>query len=148
MATPSDPRELTELELRTHEWLKKEIESAVHETRALERYTLVGTAVVWAFLVKDAYPRAPDVLWWIPFVLSILAGLRVLALYVGIAPRASYLKEIEKMASHSGGPAGWEQHWEGAPSRTWDGRTAILFWVLLILATGLIPFRVITQLGD
>jgi hypothetical protein len=148
MATPSDPRALTELDLRTHEWLKKEIESAVQETRALERYTLVGTAVVWAFLVKEAYPRAPDVFWWIPFVLSILAGLRVLALYVGIAPRASYLKKIEEMGLHSGGPAGWERHWEAATSRGWDSWTAVLFWVLLILATGLIPFRVIAQLGD
>jgi hypothetical protein len=146
MTTSSGPGHLTEIDLRTYEWLKKEIESAVEETRALERYSLVGTALVWAFLVKDVCQCPPIVFWWIPFVLSLLAGLRALALYLGIDPRASYLKQIEARGLQSGGLGGWEEYWQSAKRRRWVGKTALLFWVLLILGTGLIPFWIIAEL--
>lgn len=146
MTAQSDPAKLTDLDLRTHEWLKKEIESAVQETRALERYALVGTALVWAFLLRDVCQCPPRVLWWIPCVLSVVAALRVHARYLGMAPRTTYLSKIEKRGFQSGGLGGLEEHWRLARSSRWLGKTAFLFWLLVILARGLIPVWIIAGL--
>ena len=50
--------------LREYDSLRKEVESTVQETRTIERYALIGTGTLWAWLATHKDVPPPEIIWW------------------------------------------------------------------------------------
>ena len=156
-----------EFHLKEYECLKKEIDSAVQETRTLERYALVATAGVWTWLLATS-GGARDLIWWIPSLLVFFAGLRSVALYRAVQRIGDYIRDQLEACICDATPCGWEHYINPPPVQNGTGSpqttaaeekppasvprptarrsilfsTAMVFWVVLFLVTILVPVLV------
>jgi len=127
--------------------LRKEIDAAVQEARALDRYALVAVGGIFAWLAIHA-ARVPSLAWWIPVLLAFLGFLRSMALLYSINRAGEYIWTLEA-ALCSAPPLGWQHYlWSGrAPessARTRGLRSRVgpvfvttggVFWLLLLVAS-------------
>jgi hypothetical protein len=126
--------------------LREKVNVAVRDARQLERYSLVLTGGVWAWLLTHA-AGLPRVSWWIPFFLSCLMMLREGVLYLEIRDLAKYIRGVEER--FLGDEGGWEKHVHA--SKTFTKKqfrvpgAAIAFWSVLIAGTLLGPFWLTTH---
>ncbi len=121
----------SEFELKQYELLKNEIEADIHETRALERYALLGTGAVWTFLAANAVARQHIIIWWAPFVLTIFCALRSYSLILIIRTKSEYLRCIESKSSYFNDLSGFATFWE-KERRGYVGKTMAFFWAALL----------------
>jgi hypothetical protein len=152
--TPAD----TDFDLKQHDFLRSEIQTAEGEARANERHSILALAALWAWAAKEA-PSAGVVIGVISAMIGILGGLRAWALWINMATKADYVAQIEvvKARPHLGG---WEHYFrdttkgkETIPSqnnvqkesaRPWSrrpgaiGYTSAAFWVIIALTS--VPF--------
>lgn len=162
-----------EFYIKEQEYLRREIESSVQETRTLERYALIGTSAVWVWLLTTKEIQYPKIALFIPVLFAVLGGLRSWALLKSIERASLYIQEIEKRVRkehpftleitskpenkkrlckckkppESGEVKyfGWETfiHISGV-RKPFISRSAITFWGLLFLVTFLFPFMIST----
>jgi len=138
--------ELPDFHLQQYDWLKKEIGSAINEAYALERYAVIGTGAVWAWLATHLSPvLPPKIAWWIPLLFAVFGALRSLALIFTIKPKATYMRKLEDEAFPSQKPLGWERYYE-KERRPFVGTTMTVFWLLLIGVTSIFPCYIIQHL--
>jgi hypothetical protein len=111
--------------------LHSELHSHVQETLNLEKYTVVGLAAYYAWVLT--HPHAGKAfIWWIPVLLPLVAGLRSLALYKHIGVIAKYLR-IQEVPLH-GGKTGWEAFYL-KHRFPWRGLIAVFIWVSIFVLT-------------
>lgn len=82
--------------LKEFEILHKQIEKTIGEIAATERWTIVGIAGVWSFLLHPVErastpPDLPSWAWSIPFFLAVAGVLKVLALYYDYGVMSSFI---------------------------------------------------------
>lgn len=123
------------------EALRKEIESCVEEIRIIERYALIGTGIVWAWLATNAQLNVPYVIWWIPLLFSVFGLFRTVALATSVRRLARYIREKVEPLFCDQGVEGWETYrWKNVtPSIKLSVYT---FWVLHSIATIAVPLIV------
>ena len=139
-----------------HRSLRSEIVDSIKETRQIERLVLVGTAAIWAWLVTDG-KVVPKPSYWIPVLLVFGGALRSWTLWRSVERAAAYLMEIEVEIPKFKNLPGWEnwlrsrQGEDGSPAKVqnlfgFSSRdtglllTAIMFWIVMLVATVLFPF--------
>jgi hypothetical protein len=121
--------------------LREQLKGALLEARALERYALVLTGVVWTWLLTNGDRDLPVVSWWIPFFLTIVILTREAALYMEIRKAAGYVRSKEEL--FLGETGGWESEVWRSSGKIGNFRApwpAVLFWLLMIGGTALGPF--------
>jgi hypothetical protein len=125
--------------MREFESLKKEIAVSIYEERALERYVLIGTGIVWVWLLTNQNVGTPKIGWWIPFFFVLLGSLRSITLLLTIQRMAQYIKLIEKVVTSSKGIPGWEHYCE-ENRIPFVSISAGIFWGASLVATAIAPF--------
>lgn len=117
--------------LKEYELLRREIEIAINDYRATERNVVIAVGVSWAWLFQ-AGNGVPVLAWLVPCLFVVLGILRNYSDEAFFQSAHQYLARVEKAFSLPGHPGGWEH----APvSRNWTRASAVLFWIVLALAT-------------
>src|SRR5258708_27703940 len=102
---------LLDFHLVQYEALRKEIESCVEEMRSVERYALIGTGIVWAWLATNAQIKIPYIIiWWVPLLFSLFGWIRTVALATSVRRLAGYIREKEEPLFCNPGVEGWETY--------------------------------------
>lgn len=118
-----------------------EIAEDVKEARLLERFVVIGMAAYWAFLIKDG--KVPltgrNYLEWmlIPALLSILGGLRSMALLSRLTLIGSYLRGMESAMGYPG----WETFLHSSYRKGSKPflSTGTVIWVCILLMSVIVP---------
>ena len=132
---------LADFHLVQYEALRGEIESCVQEIRTIERYALIGTGIVWAWLATNAQLEIPYIIWWVPLLFSLSGWLRTIALATSVRRLARYLREVEEDFFCGARVQGWETYkWNNV--RPSIKLSVYTFWVVLSIATIVIPLAV------
>jgi hypothetical protein len=89
--------------LEEYKALRKEIEIYVQESRALERYAIIGVGAIWVWLIAN---KVHDwVPWLIPLLLTLAVAARGFSVLSQCRQLGSYLADVEKYF----GVMGWER---------------------------------------
>jgi len=131
--------------LTEYDHLRREVERLGAETRTLARYALVITGGIYGWFAArlldpdvGALDATFKVFTWTPAVVTLLFGVRCLALGYGIRRIAPYIQRIESEFRLPDG-LGWETHLRDTRKRImfWS---ATLYWVILFAVTVVAPF--------
>jgi hypothetical protein len=133
------------LELRTlllieeYKLLRERIATLIKENFELERYSVIGTGLIYAWLASLQTPSFLVLPAWVfPPVLTILGMIRSEKLARRVEQLAFYVKSIEDTGYNNMPPYGWENVLELAKK---DGKTPSLsknrrlYWYILISFT-------------
>lgn len=146
--------------LTEYNTLNKQLEKLLSETDNLAKYALLGTVSVWAWFAihQEVYTQNKFLL-WLPMGFCFLLGLRSLILTNLIVEIGGFIAGIEEALGASE-DLGWELYVrkqrgkgnEGISTKEQQRKTkklkghvsgrfisAVIFWVLLLLATIFIP---------
>jgi hypothetical protein len=121
--------------LKEYESLRAEILWLLQDCRTLERNVIVAIGVSWAWLFekKDALPGWA---WLIPCLFAVLGGIRMAGIMQSFSVYREYMTRIEKTFSGEGDPGGWDT----SRHRIHTSDVALVFWILLILATIVVAY--------
>jgi hypothetical protein len=124
--------------------LREKVNAAIVEARALERYAVLLTGGVWAWMLTSE-KTLPKPSWWIPFICSCLMLLREAVIYLEIRDLAKYIRgqEIDFLGENGGG---WETKIAKSTCKIKGFRipwAALIFWIILISTTLIGPFIII-----
>jgi hypothetical protein len=122
--------------LKEFDALRSEIDDGISEARAFERYAVIASGALWAWLTTRS--NAPLLLWCLPLLLVLAGWLRSWGLYKHLGHIGSYLKQIEdNHLTDWNGPQGWEKWLDkdrGFRRRLIDNWVWIILGVTAILA--------------
>jgi hypothetical protein len=129
----------TLLLIEEYRLVRERIATLIKENFDLERYSVIGIGLIYAWL---ASLQTPSLLilpaWFFPPVLSILGMVRSDKLSRRVEQLAYYVKSIENIGYKNASPYGWENVLERLKK---DGRTSSLsenrrlYWYILICFT-------------
>jgi hypothetical protein len=89
-------RTTSELDVEEYHALREEIAASVAETRMLERYAVVGSATVWAWILVQTHQHGwIDIAKILPVVLTCFAAFRAWAVFVSLMHIAQYIRTLE-----------------------------------------------------
>jgi hypothetical protein len=123
--------------------LKTEVYSFGNSAISLVQYTLLGTVVIFSWLITQGLGIESSVAclkipleiltfsWYIPSGFSIMAAFGAIILLYRVLQLGSYLKELEYKLGNS--ELGWEKYLSGNKALLF-GLAGIMFWVVLICA--------------
>jgi hypothetical protein len=134
--------DLPQFVLTQYDWLKKEIDTDVAETRKLEQTALYGTVAVWAWVLTQAPHKgyASMGAWLLTYGAVLLCAIRCWAISQRIATKAKYIRLIEEKYPAAPGLEGWDTFFAKPENKeSYLGKSAALFWGLLLTATFLAP---------
>ena len=120
-----------------YDGLRREIELKLNEASALERYAVLGTSGVWAWLATHATSKAYQWFWFIPVVLTLLSLLRFRALETEFGLFAEYLESLEDQLKTQG----WQTFLAKPENKTRKNSistSSMAFWITLLAATILV----------
>ncbi len=117
------------------------------ETRDLEMYAIVTVGAIWSWYVttissgKDHtnYSIVLDYILWLPHMVAILFGARAMGVYMQMRRTKKYLEVLEENANLPA-EVGWEKYLNHDWSRAIWPITAVAFWSLLSIFTGIVAF--------
>lgn len=138
-----DRKDAFDFHVREHASLRREIELDKQEMRRLEVYAVIGTGLVWSWIVTSSNP-VPEYAWFIPMLFSILGLLKTQGLIKSILIKAAYLRELEKAVSKFELLQGWENYIEEHRGE-YPSWLNWLFWLLLISVTIIVPILVLVK---
>ena len=149
-----DPTIDTEFCRQEFSELRQEIVINTEEKRRLERFCLIGAAVVFSWVATEAPKSGPDSkLYFAAFVPSVLVGfgwLKSTALESTIMKIGKYIYELEERLSPNG--EGWEHYYEKQRKTTKVSpeRISGYFWPLLMASTliGAFILNADSKIGD
>ena len=135
---------IVDFHLQQYASVRKEIEEDIRESRLLERYGLIGTGLIWTWLLTHNFTSTnginiPQTAWWIPCVLVAFCGMRSAALLKGILRASKYIRQMEEVFFYSEKIPGWETFVK-KEKVAFITLSAILFWILLFVVTIIGPF--------
>lgn len=122
-----------EFHLAEYESLRKEMEAAILETRTLERYALVGTGGVWAWLATNS-SHASKIAWAIPILFALFGGLRAWSMMRSVWRATRYVAKLEEYFAAEG-VGGWEHYLKTADIRGYNFQLIAVFWLALAVIT-------------
>jgi hypothetical protein len=133
----------SDLRLEEFKYLTGEITARSKELSDLERYIILAVAAIYTWMLSTTTSltagTANDLIWWIPFALSILALARTITYQRRLAMISRYLRDTQHKSYRL------KETWEGLQCETfWDNRptkrkfshdkkkwfSSLLFWVL------------------
>lgn len=126
-------------------YLRRTYLESAKETRTLERYTLLATGGIWSWYAANYsengnLDRLTFIL-WLPAIITVLFGLRAWGISRLLVKIKKYFAYVEGQYQLPSG-LGWEQ--QGVSDRTrFEIMTVYLFWLLIQIATVLVPIVVI-----
>lgn len=105
---PPQTASQTDFDLKQHDALRLEIQTAEAAARANERYAIIALAALWAWTAKEA-PNTGFVAAAISALIGILGATRMWALWINMKTKADYVAQLEYLLSR---PAlgGWEHY--------------------------------------
>jgi hypothetical protein len=123
--------------------LRDKVNAAIGEARSLERYAVLLTGGVWAWMLTSE-KDLPKLSLWIPFICSCLMLLRESVIYLEIRDLAKYIRGQEEyfLGKNDGG---WETEVAKSTCKIKEFRipwAALVFWSILILTTLIGPFYI------
>ena len=134
--------------IREEEWkaLRSECKNHVDETRRIEKLTVGAAGAVYAWLITHTTEIASFgwYVWIVPMLFSVLGALRSWALGKEIQITAEYLLLLEnEFTDECKTGLGWEKFF--APRRGDLYSAVVVFWVVFISVTILVPFVVLIK---
>ncbi len=140
----SDGTSRNEFLLEELKGLREKVNAALGEARALERYAVLLTGGVWAWMLTSEN-NLPKLSWWIPFICSCLLLLREVVIFLEIRDLAKYIRGQEEgfLGENDGG---WETTVAKSAFKIKEIRVpwaALVFWGVLISTTFIGPFFII-----
>jgi hypothetical protein len=153
-SVPVEETVADDFDIKQHDFLRTEIQTAEASARANERYALLALAALWAWAAKEA-PQIGVVIGIISASIGLLGGLRTWALWINMATKASYVAHVEHHHAHVE-LGGWEHYVRDVAAnrdtvpgqnlgpeyhRSWVqrpgaiGYTSAAFWLLIMVAS-------------
>ncbi len=119
-------------------YLRESFDTSAKEIGMLERYALLTTGTIWAWIVSNVDNSAFNIEYiiWLPLFIQVLFGLRAWSVYNDMRALLNYISEIEKSFKLTSN-LGWAQYWTRNRSK-YRSTTGYVFWIILNLATILI----------
>ena len=122
------------------EFLLRQIDSDIQETRRIERLVILAAAAVYTWLATESSDQTGQFAWawWIPFGITVLGIVRSFAILQRISVMANYIKHIEEKYATIDGLPGWRNyfHRQGRGKVT---RAVSVSWVILLITTTIVP---------
>ena len=94
-----EERNITEYLLKEAEHIRKAYDDRVSQTRALERYSLFLTGIIWAWCSTNFEFPAIRILVWMPSLITFLFGIRAWGNSIAMNRTRDYLAKLEKIAA-------------------------------------------------
>ena len=130
-------RENLEYLVKEAEYVRKAYDERVSQTRALERYALLATGLIWSWCATNYALPPVRILIWMPALITFLFGIRAWGYAKSMYTTRDYLIKIERMIALPD-DIGWGRHLETREEPRL-AMTAYLFWAVLQLMTIFIP---------
>jgi hypothetical protein len=122
--------------LKHWEGFRTEMNDNIGRYVELERYALFSTAAIWGWLAGIDSTTWDPVLKWLPFLINVFFAARGISLVARTLEIGRYLQAAEVYFSVPTALALEQQYKPCSLKMT----TVWLFWPLLLIATGLLPF--------
>ncbi len=113
-----------------------ELDRTVARYLALERLALISTAVIWIALAATTAVDWDPLIKWLPCVLNVLIALRAVALAWRVRALEQHLAALER---HFSVPPELALE-SGRGARRMSPITVLGFWLLLLVATAVLPY--------
>ncbi len=133
----NEKNEITEFLSKEAEHVRNVYDERVSQTRALERYSLFTTGIIWAWCSTNLEFPAVKILVWMPALITFLFGIRAWGNARAMYSAREYLAKIEGNISLPE-DMGWGKHL----TKKEEPRlsiTAYTFWAVLQFVTLFIP---------
>ena len=140
---PSEQNTITEFLLKEVEHVRNAYDGRVSQTRALERYSLSLTGIIWAWCSTNLEIPAVRILVWMPALITFLFGIRAWGNARAMNRTRGYLVKLETTLSLPE-DMGWGRHL----SENEEPRLAItsyIFWSVLQFFTFFVPIFLIRR---
>lgn len=131
--------------LAEYEALRREFEFLNGEMFTAALYAMISIGAVWAWLaINHEKARGVKLLWWLPFMISIVASAWVVLVTAHIRRIFTYLRQIEAEMPRLPRLQGW--HTSLQHSYEWWRISSWALWGLIFIITGLGPFYFLRRL--
>lgn len=126
----------------TQQWQRvaAELDRSVTRYLVVERTALLVTAAIWTTLAATTTADWDPIIKWLPFALNVLFGLRAIALARRVAALERALAAAEQALAVPAELA--------VQGRRVGLLSALVFWLLLLAATAVLPLFYIEQATD
>jgi len=135
---------LSDYVIKESEYVRKVYDERISQTRALERYSLLSTGVIWSWCATNYTLPTVQILIWMPALITFLFGIRAWGNAKAMYKTREYLAKIESVILLPE-DVGWGRHLK----KNEEPRlaiTAYIFWAILQFFTLFIPLF-IKQIG-
>jgi hypothetical protein len=129
-----------EFHIEEYRTLRAEISELLNESRAIERYVLLGSGAVWAWLVTKNNSNLPLLSWWIPLFFSFFGAFRSYALWRAISRAGEYIRILEEILLKTDKVKGWETWISQSDRQAYLLISAKIYWSILLVITFIVPF--------
>jgi len=128
---------LSDYVIKESEYVRKVYDERVSQTRALERYSLLSTGIIWSWCATNYTLPTVQILIWMPALITFLFGIRAWGNAKAMYNTREYLTKIESVILLPE-DVGWGRHLK----KNEEPRLAItahIFWAILQFFTLFIP---------
>jgi hypothetical protein len=129
--------DVTEYIVKESEHVRKVYDDRVTQTRALERYSIFATGIIWSWCSTNYEVPAVQILIWMPALITFLFGIRAWGNAKAMYKTRDYLAKIESRISLPE-DLGWGRHLKKNEEPRL-AMTAYFFWAVLQFFTLFIP---------
>ncbi len=128
---------LSEYIIKESEHVRKAYDDRVSQTRALERYSLLSTGIIWSWCATNYDLPTVKILIWMPALITFLFGIRAWGNAKAMYSTRDYLAKIESTILLPE-DVGWGRHLKNKEEPRL-AITAYIFWGILQFFTLFIP---------
>ena len=129
--------------LKEYEALRKEIDFVANEIKIFERYAVLASGAIWAWLVTQH--NSSFIAWFLPIVLALTGFLRNWGLRMHLRRLAEYIRKIEDDQLRGSEIGGWEKYLGNDQGLRRQLINYLVWIVLVIIAVGALFLRLQLQ---
>lgn len=132
--------------------LEEDIRFYIEQLESNERFAIISSASIWAFLATIKWNIVVNVIIWIPTIIVFYLAIKRIMLAKTIHAKTEYLKDLEKKLGLEEG-IGWNTFWANHKYGKWKGNKSYLkwwgriFWISLFIVNVsiacFVPFKTI-----
>lgn len=125
--------------------LEEDVRYYIDQIESNERFALISTASIWAFVASQDWNNALSIVIWIPVIMVAFLSIKRILLAKTIHAKTEYLRDVEKKLELDEG-LGWNTFWSKHKYGKWKGHKSYLkwwgrfFWSLLLIGNALIAY--------